>query len=92
MHPSESAAVALILAVGAITLALSMLAYSAWRRTRNDKLLWVMTAFGLFAVKEASTAVALVTGRVAHEHLELVGSGFDLVIVALLILPFLIRA
>lgn len=92
MHPSEQAAVVLILVASAITLVLTAMAAAAWRRTRNGKLLWVMAAFALFCLKGVATAAALAYHAVGHEHLELIGSGFDLVIVALLIGPFVFRA
>jgi len=91
MHPSEQLAVLLILAVGAISLGLCVLALSALRRTGNRKLAWVAAAFAVFAAKGLVTALALAYHRVAHEHLELIGSGLDLLVVALLVVPFLLR-
>jgi hypothetical protein len=91
-HPSEHAAFYIILAVALVSLVLTALAVAAWRRARNTKLLYVATAFLLFAVKSLVTAWALEYHSVAHEHLELIGSAFDLLIVSLLVAPFLVRA
>ncbi len=91
-HASEHAAVYLISLVATVSLVLTFLAYSAWRRTQNHKLLYVLAAFGLFAVKGAITAWALWVHEIRHENLELLGAGFDFAIVALLVAPFLLRA
>ena len=85
------ASVVLIMAVGAVTLALTFLAAAAWQRTRNDKLLYVTTAFALFALKSAVTAAAIGYDLLGHHTVEVLGSAFDLVIVLLLVAPFVVR-
>jgi len=81
----------IISGVAVVSLALTVLAFLAWRRTGNRKLLLVTLAFGLFFVKGVLTAVSLFYEIIGHETLELVDSGFDLVILVLLISPFLLR-
>jgi hypothetical protein len=88
-HPAESAASIIVLVVGIVTTILMVLALKARQRTGNRRLPFVAGAFGAFSVKSFLTAWALQTGSIAHEHLELVSSGFDLVIVVLLTIPFL---
>lgn len=88
-HPAEIVAGIVVLVVGIITAVLAVLAVLAQRRTGNKRLTFVASAFGLFAIKSFLTAWALQTRAIAHEHLELVASGFDLAIVILLVLPFL---
>jgi 4-amino-4-deoxy-L-arabinose transferase-like glycosyltransferase len=89
MAHSHLAAVLIIGAVALISLALSVLAALAWRRTQNRKLAFVTAAFLTFFAKSLITAYALWTEEVAHEHLEVVGSVLDLVVVGLLISPFI---
>lgn len=91
-HPNEATAVALITAVAAVSLVLTVLAAASWRRSGNRKLAFVAAAFAVFFLKSAGTAYALATDAVAHEDLELLGSVGDLAAVLLLVAPFLSRA
>lgn len=89
MVHSHTAAIAVIIVVAVVSLALSVLAARAWRTTGNRKLAFVTVAFWTFFAKSVLTAYALHTSAIGHEDLELIGSGFDLAIVLLLIAPFL---
>lgn len=88
-HPNETTAVAIIVVVAVVSLILTVLAASAWRRTGNRKLGFVTGAFAVFCAKSALTAYSVQTGFILHEELELVGSLGDLAVVLLLVAPFL---
>ena len=90
-HSSEETAVLVIAAVAALAATLTLVSLGAWRKNRNPKLLFLVAAFSLFFIKGLATAWAILYHRVAHEHLELIGSVFDLAIVALLVAPLLRR-
>ena len=91
MHPNQATAVSLIVAVHFICLVLTVLAFAAWRRSGNRRLLFVGGAFLTFAIKSLLTAYSLTTGFLHHEDLEGAGALFDFVIVLLLVAPFLLR-
>ena len=78
-----------ILVVSAISIGLGILASRAVARTGNRKLWFLAAAFGVMALKGLLVAYALIAHAVAHQHLELISSLFDLVIVTLLVLPLL---
>ena len=88
-HTNETTAVLLIAAVAVVSLLLTALAASAWRRTGNRKLAFVTSAFAVFFLKSVVTAYAVRTDAIHHEALELLGSLADLAIVLLLVAPFL---
>lgn len=88
VHPLPAS---LVLGVALVSLVLTVLALRAWRRRDNPKLLFVVAAFALFFVKGTLTAWSLFTGTIAHETLEVLLSGFDLLILMLLVTPFLLR-
>lgn len=90
-HPSEVAATIVIAVVGVITLTLTVIAVRAQQRTGNPRLWFLVSAFGLFTIKSALVAWAVSMESIAHEHLELVSSLFDLAIVVLLFMPLLRR-
>lgn len=81
----------LVLAVGVVSLFLAAMGLRAWRRASDARLLFVTSAFGLFGVKNLFVAWSLWAEAVRHESLELVGAGFDLVVVLLLAAPFVRR-
>lgn len=87
-HPHEAAGVAVIALVAALSLLLTFLAAAALNRSGNRKLAFVMLAFLAFFVKSVLTAYSVETDFIQHEHLELVGSLFDLLILLLLVAPF----
>ena len=88
MSHHEPTDVAIIAAVAALSLTLTFLAWAAWRRTGNSKLGFVTAAFFTFFVKTILTAYSVETNFIEHEHLELIGSLFDLLILLLLVAPF----
>ncbi len=87
-HPHEATGVAIIALVAALSLLLTFLAAAAWNRSGNRKLAFVMLAFLAFFLKSVLTAYSVETNVIQHEHLELVGSLFDLLILLLLVAPF----
>ena len=87
-HPNEATGVAIIAAVAAVSLLLTVLAAAAWNRTGNRKLGFVTAAFFVFFAKSLLTAYSVETGFIAHEHLELIGALGDLAVVLLLVAPF----
>jgi hypothetical protein len=90
-HEFGSLAPVVISIVGAVCVMLVIIGIGAWRRTGENRLLWLVAAFSLFAVKSFLNAWALTTGAIQHEHLELVSSLFDLAIVACIVAPLLRR-
>ena len=80
------------LLVGLIALAMAALAVRAWQRSGNRKLLLVSGAFALFLAKSLFSAYNVYTHLVPHDAIELALSLFDLVILALLFLPFVVKA
>lgn len=87
-HPNEVIGVGVIAAVALVSLALTLLAAAAWRRTGNRKLAFVTLAFLVFFAKSVVTAYSVRTGFIRHEDLELLGALADLVVVLLLVAPF----
>lgn len=77
--------------VGLIALAMLVLALRARRRSGNRKLGFVAAAFFVFLAKSLFSAYNVQTHVVPHDGIELWLSVFDLVIIGLLFLPFLLR-
>lgn len=80
-----------LVTVAAVSAVLFVLAVRAATRTRERRLWFLAAAFGVFVVKGAVTSWALATDGIGHETLEMLGAGFDLAIVVLLVAPFLAR-
>lgn len=80
-----------VAAVALVSLILTVLTYVAARRTGHRRILFVVGAMGVLFVKSAVAAYALGTASIAHEHLEVLQGGFDLVMVGLLVVPLLVR-
>jgi hypothetical protein len=80
------------LVVGLIALVMAVLALRARGRSGNRKLLCVAAAFGLFVVKSVFSAYNVQTHAVPHDLIELGLSLFDLAIIGLLFLPFVVKA
>lgn len=85
------AAVALGVVVFVLAAVLAGLAWRAAARRSNPSLRIVSLAFGLFSLKGLFTALNVQTHWIPHDAIELVLSGFDLALLALLFLPFLAR-
>lgn len=83
------------LLVGLIALVMAVLAWQARRRSGNAQLSFVAGAFVLFLIKSLFSAYIVATPPphpVPHDEIELVLSLFDLAIIGLLFLPFVLRA
>lgn len=79
------------LLVALLALVFAFLAFRAHARKRNRGLLVVGVAFLIFAAKSAFSAYNVLTHAVPHDLIELALSLFDLVLIVLLFLPFLLR-
>lgn len=86
VHQVSAATIAV---VGAIALALAVVGFSAARKNRT--LLFVGSAFLVFALKGFFSSWAILSGRVEHEDLELQLAIADLVVVVLLVIPLFAR-
>ncbi|MGB0653162.1 MAG: hypothetical protein ACPGQL_08155 [Thermoplasmatota archaeon] len=72
---------------------MAYMGYKSFQATENARLPFVILAFIIFAVKSIFVASALANHNVApHDTIELVSSLFDLVIVLLLFVPFILPA
>lgn len=80
-----------VLLVGLLAAALAGVGYGASRRSGNPALGFVAGAFAVFALKSIFSAWGVYARALPHEHLELVLSLADLVILVLLALPLLTR-
>lgn len=76
-----------ILVVATISIGLGVIASRAATRSGNNRLWFLTAAFGVMALKGLLVAYALFAQAIAHQHLELVSSLFDLTVVLLLVLP-----
>lgn len=84
-----SATVSVLVAL--LALALAALAVAAGRRRANPALKWVAAAFGVFALKNVFSAYNVLYHAVPHDAIELILSLFDLVLLALLFVPLVMR-
>src|SRR3989442_8959677 len=80
------------LVVGLIALAMAALAFRARGRSGNRMLLFVGAAFVVFLLKSLFSAYNVHPHVVVHDAIELGLSLFDLLILVLLGLPFVMRA
>lgn len=69
----------------------AFLAFGAARRRGNPGLRWVAGAFLLFAAKNVFATFNVVTHRVPHDAIELVLAATDLLIMAMLFAPLILR-
>ena len=77
--------------VALLALALAGLAIAARRKRANPALRWVAAAFLVFAAKNVFSAYNVLYHAVPHDAIELVLSLFDLVLLALLFVPLVLR-
>lgn len=84
-------AVVLGVVVFALAAVLAGIAWRASKRRANPGLRVVAFAFALFSLKGLFTAINVQTHWIPHDAIELVLSGFDLALLALLFVPFLAR-
>jgi phosphate/sulfate permease len=87
---STTLAIGASLVVALLAGAMAALGFQSFRKTRNARLIFVVAAFLVFAVKGAFVAYNVNTHTVPHDAIEFVSSLFDLVIVVLLFLPFVV--
>lgn len=76
--------------VGLIALLMAGLAWRARVRSGNRRLAFVAAAFALFFARSLFSAYNVLTHFIAHDFIELYLSIFDLAILVLLFLPFLL--
>lgn len=79
------------LTVGVISFCLAVLAFAAYRRSDDRRMLFVMGAFAAFAVKGILVFINWSVTIMSHNTLEVVRSALDLAVVLLLVAPFLKR-
>lgn len=92
VHDSLSAASsATSVIVMLLALGLSVIAYRAARLRSTPSLKWVGVAFVVFALKNGFSAFNVWTHTVPHDAIELALSIFDLVLLALLFAPLVLR-
>lgn len=91
MADLDAYATIFVAAVALVSLALAVLTYIAYRRTRHRRVLFVVAAMSVLFGKSALAAYALGTETIPHEHLEVIQGGFDLLMVGLLAAPFLMH-
>lgn len=84
-------AVATSICVAAIAGLMAALGFKSFRKTRNPRLLFVVTAFGVFSLKSVFVAYNVNSHVVPHDGIEFVSAIFDLLIVVLLFLPFIVN-
>ncbi len=84
-------AVVASLGVAVLSAIMAYLGIRSFRATENTRLLFVVMAFIVFAMKSLFVAYNVSSHAVAHDAIEFVGAMFDLIIVMLLFVPFLVR-
>ncbi len=84
-------AVAASFAVAILASVMAYLGIRSFLATENTRLLFVVMAFVVFALKSLFVAYTVSTHEVAHDAIEFVGALFDLIIVLLLFVPFFVR-
>lgn len=70
-------------ALTVFALALTVIAFFAWRRARDGHLLLLTAAFGVFFVKGLFLTAALFDGWQDLSQLLILSAGFDLIVLAL---------
>ena len=82
--------ITMVAIAAALSLVLAILTYMAAVRMGQKKVKFVAAAFGVHFVKSTIVAYGLLTGRLGHEVLEVVEAVFDVAMVLLLAIPFLL--
>lgn len=77
--------------VGLLALGLAGIAVASLRRRGNPALRYVAAAFAVFGAKNFFSAYNVLYHAVPHDAIELVLSLFDLVLLALLFVPLVLR-
>ncbi|MFW9929274.1 MAG: hypothetical protein ACFFD1_07775 [Candidatus Thorarchaeota archaeon] len=78
---------AIILLISLLSLVLFIFGISAFKTTRDKRLLFVAAAFFIFFLKNLIVFLSLFFGWIGHEDLEFVDSLFDLITIILLVIP-----
>ncbi len=84
--------ISMSIAVGIIAIGLAGLALSAWKRNNDVRMLYLCSAFGVFAFRAVIDPLQHLVGWPGHTGGELLTSVLDLATIALLVAPFLHRA
>ena len=77
----------IILAVAILSLILSTIGFSSYFTTRDKRIIFVASAFGIFFIKNFLVVISLVYDIFPHGDLEFVESIFDLITMIFLIVP-----
>lgn len=84
-------AVAASALVAVLAGAMAYLGFRSFRKTRNPRLVFVAVAFLVFAIKSVFVGANVQTHLVPHDSIEFVSALFDVIIVVLLFLPFVLN-
>lgn len=83
-------AVAASLTVAVLTAAMAYMGLRSFQKTRNPRLVFVVVAFLAFLLKSLFVAYNVRWHAVPHDSIEFVSALFDLMIAALLFIPFFV--
>jgi uncharacterized membrane protein YfcA len=84
-------AIAASLVVALVTAAMAVLGWRSYKATDNPRLVFVVLAFALFALKSLFVAYNVQTHVVGHDSIEFFSALFDVGIVVLFFMPFVVR-
>lgn len=85
--PDQFPMLLIILAVAILSLILSTIGFSSYFTTRDKRIIFVATAFGVFFLKNFLVVISLLYDIFPHGDLEFVEALFDLVTLIFLIVP-----
>ncbi len=85
-HPVGAA---FALSFGIIATALAVMGFMAYQRSQNKRILFVASAFTLFAVKGGLMFLDWRTNALGHDAMEIIATTMDLGVVLLLVAPVL---
>ena len=77
--------------VALISAVLTFITFLGYWRSRDRRILFISTAFAVHFVKSTIVAFSLQFSLMEHEAVEVVEAVFDLTMVSLLFIPFLMR-
>ena len=84
--------VIIIFVVALLSFILFVIGFLSYRKSKDIRLLSITSAFGIFFIKNLMTSFSLYFEIIPHGDLELYESIFDLVALALLLLPVFKKA
>ena len=79
----------LILAVAVLAFILSLIGIMSFLNSRDRRILFVASAFGIFFIKNSLVFISLLYDIFPHTNLESIEALFDLVTLILLLVPVL---